>query len=163
MQYYYIINNQQMGPVDESQLPQLGVTAATPVWHEGMPQWTPAGQVPQLAHLFGQFPPQFQQPTPGYQQPAYGQQPSGAMPDNYLVWGILTTLFCCMPLGIVSIVKSSKVSSLWAMGQYEESLRASKEAKKWAIWSAVSAAILWVFYFIFYVLIIGLSVAAGNY
>lgn len=31
-------------------------------------------------------------------------------PDNYLVYSILTTLFCCLPFGIVGIVKSAQVS-----------------------------------------------------
>lgn len=41
--------------------------------------------------------------------PAYGQ-PSQPKPDSNLVWGILTTILCCLPLGIVSIVKASKVA-----------------------------------------------------
>ena len=37
--------------------------------------------------------------------PAYGQ-PSQPKPDSNLVWGILATILCCLPLGIVSIVKA---------------------------------------------------------
>ena len=48
------------------------------------------------------------------------QPPAGQQPDNYLVWSILATLFCCLPLGIVAIVKSTQVSGLWAQGQYAE-------------------------------------------
>lgn len=40
----------------------------------------------------------------------YGQE---AAPGNNLVWGILATVFCCLPFGIVSIVKASKVNALW--------------------------------------------------
>ncbi len=48
------------------------------------------------------------------QNPYYGQQqPVGPPPDNNLVWAILVTVFCCLPLGIVSIVKSSQVNTLW--------------------------------------------------
>ena len=61
-------------------------------------------------------------------------------PDNHLVWAILTTLLCCMPLGIVSIVKSTQVDSLWAAGDYAGAVKASEEAKKWALIGAVSGA-----------------------
>ena len=35
-------------------------------------------------------------------------QPMGPPPDNNLVWAILCTVLCCLPLGIVSIIKSTK-------------------------------------------------------
>ena len=38
-------------------------------------------------------------------------------PDSNLVWAILTTLICCLPFGVVAIVKACKVDSLWANGQ----------------------------------------------
>ncbi|MBO7197759.1 MAG: CD225/dispanin family protein, partial [Tidjanibacter sp.] len=34
-------------------------------------------------------------------------------PSSNLIWGILTTIFCCLPFGIVSIVFASRVDSLW--------------------------------------------------
>jgi hypothetical protein len=42
-------------------------------------------------------------PPPGYPP----QPPAGQAPNNYLVWSILVTLFCCLPLGIVAIIKST--------------------------------------------------------
>jgi len=77
MNYFYVINNQQMGPVDESQLAQLGVDATTPVWREGMAQWTPAGQVPELSHIFAAAPqpPVAPEPQPQQQEFAQQQQP----------------------------------------------------------------------------------------
>jgi hypothetical protein len=44
--------------------------------------------------------------------------PPPPKPDNNMVWGILTTILCCLPLGIVSIVYASKVDSYYAAGQY---------------------------------------------
>lgn len=58
-------------------------------------------------------------------------------PDNYLVWAILSTIFCCLPLGIISIVKSTKVNELYAQGNFAEAQQAAQEAKKWAMWSAL--------------------------
>ncbi|WP_204804389.1 CD225/dispanin family protein [Mycobacterium riyadhense] len=84
-----------------------------------------------------------QPPPPGYppQQPPAGQQP-----DNYLVWSILVTLFCCLPLGIVAIVKSTQVNGLWAQGRYVEAQASADSAKKFVIWSAVAGVIVFVIY-----------------
>lgn len=68
------------------------------------------------------------------------------LPPTYLVWAILTTILCCLPFGIVAIVKSAKVESYYVQGLYAESLRASKEAKKWSIVSACVAGGVWVVY-----------------
>ncbi|MGK3202703.1 CD225/dispanin family protein [Amycolatopsis sp. MEPSY49] len=79
-----------------------------------------------------------------YQQyPPYGWGPHyGPPPDNNMVWAILSTVMCCMPLGIVSIVKASQVNSLWFQGFHVEAHRAADEARKWAMWSAISFSVL---------------------
>ncbi|UYW02537.1 CD225/dispanin family protein [Flavobacterium agricola] len=87
----------------------------------------------------------------------------GQAPDNYLVWAILSTILCCMPLGIVSIVKSSNVNTLWSQGRFEEAHKASKAAKNFAIYSAVAACVLWVLYVIFFVFVGMAGVFAENY
>lgn len=76
-------------------------------------------------------------PTPP--PPSYASEPSfttpasaGQAPANYLAQAILTTLFCCLPLGIVAIVKASQVNGLWQGGQREAAYKASAEAKRWA-------------------------------
>ena len=71
----------------------------------------------------------------------------GKKPDNYLVLAIVSTVLCCLPLGIVSIIHSTKVDNLWNSGQYAEANRASNQAKQFAIFSAVAAAIVWILYF----------------
>ncbi|OBK22569.1 hypothetical protein A5634_07255 [Mycobacterium asiaticum] len=76
------------------------------------------------------------------QPPGYPPQPpTGQQPDNYLVWSILATLFCCLPLGIVAIVKSTQVSGLWAQGQYAEAQAAADSAKKFVKWSVIAAVV----------------------
>jgi len=82
------------------------------------------------------------------QPPASVQQPS-----SHLVFAILTTLFCCLPLGIVSIVKASQVSGLWAQGNYTGAQAASNSARTWAMWSAIVGIAIFVIY--------GVLIAAG--
>lgn len=83
-------------------------------------------------------------------------------PDNYLAWSILTTILCCLPLGIVAIIKSSKVDSLWAEGRHDEAIQTAKDAKKWTIIGAASGAIFIVLYFLFCV-VIGVGTAMMSY
>lgn len=61
-------------------------------------------------------------------------------PPNYLVFAILTTIFCCQILGIVSIVFAAQVNSKWASGDFDGALNASKNAKLWA-WIAFGSGI----------------------
>lgn len=63
------------------------------------------------------------------------QPPMQSKPDNFLVWSILATIFCCLPFGIVAIVKSSKVDKLWYVGDYEGAWDAAKSARTWFWWS----------------------------
>jgi hypothetical protein len=61
-------------------------------------------------------------------------------PPNYLAWSIVTTILCCLPFGIVSIVYAAQVNSKWQSGDYEGSKLASKNAKTWA-WVSFAAGI----------------------
>jgi hypothetical protein len=68
-------------------------------------------------------------------------QPTGTPPPNYLVFAILTTIFCCQILGIVSIVFAAQVNSRWNSGDIAGANDASKNAKLWA-WLAFGSGIL---------------------
>lgn len=61
---------------------------------------------------------------------------------NNLIWAILTTLFCCLPLGIVSIVYASQVDGLRATGDIVAARAAADKARFWAILSAVLVPVL---------------------
>ena len=63
-------------------------------------------------------------------------------PENHLVWGVFTTLFCCLPLGFVSIVKAARVDSLWAAGDVEGAMRASEDARRFAMWGSIIGPLL---------------------
>lgn len=81
-------------------------------------------------------------------------------PDNYMVWAILSTLFCCLPLGIVSIINASKVDGLYAAGAYGEAQAASENAKKWALWATISGVISYILVILFYAIIFFIALAA---
>ncbi len=83
------------------------------------------------------------QPPPPPPPPGYPPQPpAGQAPNSNLVWSILVTIFCCIPFGIVAIVKSSQVNGLWAQGRYADAQAAADSARKWIIWSVVVGLIV---------------------
>ncbi|SOD52728.1 CD225/dispanin family protein [Pseudoxanthomonas wuyuanensis] len=80
---------------------------------------------------------------------------------NHLVWAILTTLFCCLPMGIVSIVYAAQVDGKRAAGDIAGALETSRKAKFWAVLSACVAIVPLTLYLIFAFVVGGLSVLAG--
>jgi hypothetical protein len=69
---------------------------------------------------------------------------------NRLVWAILTTLFCCLPLGIVSIVYAAQVDGKRAAGDIAGAREASRKAGWWALWSVIAGPVLiglWILFF----------------
>lgn len=66
-------------------------------------------------------------------------------PKNWLVESILITILCCLPFGIVGIVNAAKVNSLYDQGLYDESMRSSKNAKRWAKYGLIVGIIYLIF------------------
>lgn len=91
-------------------------------------------------------------PQPGY---------TPAKPDSYMLWAILSTICCCVPFGIVSIIYAAKVNGLYQTQQYEAAEKASADAKKWAIISAAVGAAVNILYMIYYA-VVGFGTLMGN-
>lgn len=81
-------------------------------------------------------------------------------PDNQLVWSILVLIFCCLPAGIYTLIKSTSVDSLWMQGQHDAAKAAAEEAKKWNKIAAIVAGCFWALYILFYVVVIIMSIVA---
>lgn len=69
---------------------------------------------------------------------------------NRLVWAILTTLFCCLPLGIVSIVYAAQVDGKRAAGDIAGAREASRKAGLWAILSVIVGPVLCLLWLLFF-------------
>lgn len=76
--------------------------------------------------------------------------PMPPKPDNNLVLAIICTVCCCLPLGIVGIVKASKVNGLYLAKQYEAAAIAAQEAKKWSYIGIGIGLVINVIYVILY-------------
>ena len=51
--YYYNDGVDRFGPFTLEELQTKNITPATPVWYDGLPNWTPAGELEELKLLFG--------------------------------------------------------------------------------------------------------------
>ena len=127
-----------------------------PDWSQPSPGQPPyGGQQP----AGGQ--PQYGQPQYGQPSPSTAASPStapsrstasptapptaspGTPPPNYLVWAILTLIFCCWPLSIASIVFAAQVNGKYAAGDLAGAQESSRKAKQFALWSAIAACVLY--------------------
>ena len=74
MKKFYLYNGvgaQQEGPFDIEDLKSKNITRETPVWYEGMPDWTTAGNLEELKSILATIPPPFKAeitPTPEIQK-----------------------------------------------------------------------------------------------
>lgn len=73
---------------------------------------------------------------------------------NNLVLAILSTLFCCLPIGIFAIIQATKVNTLVAQGNMGEAQAAADKAKKFSMIAAI-VGIIWI------VIVVIASVAFG--
>jgi len=77
---------------------------------------------------------------------------------NYLVQAILTTIFCCLPLGIVSIVYAAQVNGNVAAGGRAGALESPAKARRWA-WISFGVGIV---LGIGYLILVVVSIAAQS-
>ena len=91
-------------------------------------------------------------------KPVVQPAPTEVIP-SHLALGIITTLLCCMPLGVVSIVYAAQVSGLVSAGKIEQARSASRSAKGWGIAALLVGLASILLYVIFYGVL--LAVAAN--
>lgn len=150
--YYIDPRGAQIGPIERDDLLKVGISRITLVWKEGTQGWIPAEQEPELAKAFAT--PEKYPPTPSVPPPPpapqvnYTNNPRPVKPSSYMWLAICSTILCCLPFGIVSIVYASKVDSYWAAGDYDMAEVNSNKAKTWGIAAAVTGGVLALVYMI---------------
>lgn len=172
-QYFYAEGQDRKGPVTLDQLRSAPITRGTLVWYEGLPDWTPAGRLPELSDLFAapgtSVPPPTPQATtftptvdpipaappvtgvpdatrPGVRRGVYDEL-GGPPPKTWLVESILLTVLCCPPFGIAGIVNAAKVESRYYAGDVEQAHYYSRQAKKWTTIGLFVGVGIYVLYF----------------
>ncbi len=163
MEIFVHLNGAQEGPYTLEQIKALPMAPDTPVWYQGLADWTPAAAAPVTAVLFtsggapeaqkeAPAPPPNPQANAGNQQQAsynaYGSHnaryapgcsewQNTTPPKSYLAWAIISTLCCCLPLGIVAIIFATQVNSKLAAGDFDGAKKASERAQLFIILSIV--------------------------
>lgn len=97
--------------------------------HCGLPQAQFNQQQPNVGFVPNQSQMQYQQSYSGQQ---YVNTARPIKPDSHTALAIIA-LMGGMIFGIVSLIYSSKVDTLYASGNYTEAIAASNSAKTWAI------------------------------
>jgi hypothetical protein len=158
MQYWINHKGVQSGPVELEALKEMGLTSQAYVWREGMADWMKITQMPELQGMYAMEaqpaaepavaaaqPESVDQPVQqtDVQQPQYvPQQPAEPCPPTNMVWAVLATILCCIPLGVVGIIYANKVSKLYLAGDIEGAKKASETGAWWII-AAITIGIIW--------------------
>ena len=107
MRKYFIHNGQtEMGPFEMEQLNTMQLKSETPVWFDGLQNWTTAGNIPELQSIINSYnlPPKFENPVsykinpPIYTKPDYGTNINEQVKKNNTVRNIF------FAFGIIAIV-----------------------------------------------------------
>lgn len=140
--YFYIdTTGKQQGPVSLNTLTQIGLNSNTLIWKNGLAGWQIAGTVPELLPYL--------RPQPPFTTAISNSSacPPPAKPDSLLIWSILSTVVCCLPIGLIAVVHATRVDPLWNQGEYEA---ATKEAQSAKIGCIVSCILGFFFYIIMF-------------
>ena len=118
-----------MPAVDVPELPADEVPELPPnyVRQPGLP----IGNAPREARYFPQ-------PTGGHFAASQAVSGTPECPPTNLVWAIITTLCCCMPLGVLGIVFATLTKKHYKQGDY---LKAEKYSE-YGAWAIIAAIII---------------------
>lgn len=143
LHYYYTDGKKRFGPFTIDELKDKQITPETLVWKEGLPDWVPATTLSDLQILF---------PVEEHEVNVGGTVLKGQQlvlpPKNWLVESVLVTIFCCLPLGIVGIILSLLVDTMWREGHRDAAVRISKEAGRWVRYGFIFGIIAILLYMI---------------
>jgi TM2 domain-containing membrane protein YozV len=110
--YYVAEGTTQRGPFNEQELAGVGLKPDMLVWHEGMSQWQPASQVPELQPFLAGQPvsaptaaPSMTGQTPPYFTPSYATPYATFPPPSDIASKKLAAGLCGILLGFLGIHK----------------------------------------------------------
>jgi hypothetical protein len=73
-------------------------------------------------------------------------QPPPIKINNHLIFAVLCTVFCCVPLGIPAIIYAAQVNEKAATGDIQGAMNSSQKAKFWAWLAFILGCIIGIFY-----------------
>lgn len=174
MNYWIIVNDHHDGPYSVDTLVANGLKPEDLVWTEGLADWTPAGNILELAEAMNLRDSMAAAPAepaapvaaevieiveteaeaPVEREPAYTQAApaQGAVmtqaepcPPSYIAWSIIVTVLCCTIVGIPAIVFASMTKSAYYRGDLAKAKRYSEITQWFIIAAIVLGAVSWPF------------------
>lgn len=97
-----------------------------------------------------------------YNGTPYNGAPGMQRVDNHLVWAILVTLFCCLPLGIPAIIYACQVDEKLRKGDLTGATESSKNAKTFC-WIAFGVGLAIIAIFIIWLIVTAAAAASLDY
>ena len=132
------VDGKEYGPASADQVRQWisagRANAQTRACFGGTTEWKVLASFSEFSFLFMGPPPI---PASKFTLASISASPGSKVP-NYLAPAILTTLCCCLPLGIPAIVYSAQVSSKLQAGDIAGAAKSSASARIWC-WIAFGA------------------------
>ncbi|MFI3268016.1 MAG: CD225/dispanin family protein [Rikenellaceae bacterium] len=159
---YFIIDAHgvEKGPVALNLIKKNGINHDTMVWFYGLPFWVKAKTIPEFVKHLREIGIESKEDLPAlnktndrhkesilkniYANDSEKEQIAAAtQPKSWMLRSILVTIFCFFPFGIMGIINSARISTLWQSERYAESLEASEQAKWWTKWGFLIALLFW--------------------
>ena len=81
---------------------------------------------------------------------------------NYLIPAILSTIFCCLPLGVVSIIFATQVNSKVQTGDIPGAMEASRKAKMFMYIAVGLGVLTWVCVVVMWIFVFGMAAIGSN-
>ena len=123
--------------------------ASRVVENAGIPEGEPVADAPAMPPIPVEhivtgtpLPPAAAMPQQVPQPMQQSQQAMPKCPPTNLVWAIIATILCCLPLGVVAIIYSTKVSQKYSEGDYAAAEHYSEVSAWWCIGTIVGGIIL---------------------
>jgi hypothetical protein len=76
---------------------------------------------------------------------------------NYLIPAILATIFCCLPVGVVSIIFAAQVSGKISAGDMAGAMDASRKAKMFMFIAVGAGVLTYVIVIVMWIFVFGLA------
>ena len=80
---------------------------------------------------------------------------------NYLVPAVLSTVFCCLPVGVVAIIFAAQVNSKIAAGDIAGATESSKKAKMFTFIAVGGGALAIIFGVVVWIVVFGAALLSN--
>lgn len=106
--YFLSDGTAQQGPFTLEELQAKAITASTPIWYDGLPDWTTAGQLEELKDIITHTPPPFHTPSKPIEEKSAGE-----VVETPVATTTVAEKPAAVAASVVAPAKSSKKKTAW--------------------------------------------------